>query len=308
MTEAIKIGSVRFLNAWPLAFGLEAEPGVELRLEVPSALEPLLRSAEVDAALIPAIEYLRLACEGGERARSAGAAPAPTGFLALPVGAVASRGPIGSIRLFGYTEMANVRRVLLDPTSRTSNALARVLFERRWRRRVHFVLPETPGPGQGAAGPAKAKPGRARAKPRSEEAKPGRAPDAALVIGDAGLVAERPAAVWQYDLGLEWDRLVHRPFVYAFWVTRADADVGRIVDVLSAALRRGLEAREQLAARARDELGMPLEVARRHLLEQVHYEFGPRERKGLLAFYEMAVEEGIAPEGGRLRFPPGTAL
>jgi chorismate dehydratase len=179
--------------------------------------------------------------------------------------------------------MEKVRRVLLDPASRTSSALVRVLFERRWHRRAHFVLPG----GNGLSG---------------------RAPDAELVIGDAGLVAERPGAVWQYDLGLAWDRFVHKPFVYAFWVARREADVGRITALLSAARDRGLAARPALAVRAQEELGIPLEVARRHLLEQVHYEFGPREQKGLLAFYQMAAEEGLAPEGGRLRFLPGAAV
>jgi len=287
MADSIAIGTVRFLNAWPLAFGLEDEPGVRLRREVPSALEPLLRSGQVDAALIPAIEYFRLAAESGERMRSVTGAAGPAGFVALPVAAIASRGPIGSIRLFGYTDMQKVRRVVLDPASRTSNALVRVLFERRWKRRVHFVLPDPDRPDP------------------ADRAKAGRPPDAELVIGDAGLVAERPAAAWQCDLGLEWDHFVHKPFVYAFWVARNDADLGRITRLLLAARDRGLEAREALAAKAHQELGIPLEVARRHLLEQVCYAFGPRERKGLHTFYEMAAAEGIAPEGVRLHFPPG---
>jgi len=296
MADSIAIGTVQFLNAWPLAFGLEDEPGVRLRREVPSALEPLLRSGEVDAALIPAIEYFRLASESRERARSAGGAAGPAGFVALPVAAIASRGPIGSIRLFGYTDMQKVRRVVLDPASRTSNALVRVLFERRWKRRVHFVLPDAPGSPAHLISCSPALRRRSR-----------RPPDAELVIGDAGLVAERPAAAWQCDLGLEWDHFVHKPFVYAFWVARNDADLGRIARLLAAARDRGLEAREALAAKAQQELGIPLEVARRHLLEQVCYTFGPRERKGLHTFYEMAAAEGIAPEGGRLRFPPGEA-
>ncbi len=275
MSETISIGTVRFLNAWPLSHGLETEPGIAVRAEVPSRLAGLLRGGEVRAALLPAIEYFRLSAERGERTRAG-----PSRFVALPVAAISSRGPVGSVRLFGFAELDRVRRVLLDPASRTCNALTRVLFARRWRRSPHFVLPAQVG------------------------ASPAREPDAELVIGDAGLAAERPGALWEHDLGTEWERFVHKPFVYAFWVARADAPIEMIAAVLAAARDRGLAAREELAERAANRLSIPLEVTRRHLLEQVRYEFGGAERRGLKAFYEMAAEEGLAPEGGRLRLAP----
>jgi predicted solute-binding protein len=92
--------------------------------------------------------------------------------------------------------------------------------------------------------------------------------------------------------------------VYAFWVARQGADVGRLAAVLAAARDRGLRDREAIAVRAATETGIPLPVVRRYLLEQVSYDFGPREAKGLLVFYAMAAEEGLAPPGGRLRFAP----
>jgi len=284
MAEAINIGGVRYLNARPLVYGLENVPGVRLRLEYPRELAPLLRTGEIDAALLPAIEYFRLAAEGAERARAhragasdAGAPRAGAVFLALPLAAIGSRGAVGSVRLFGYTEPARVRRVLLDAASRTSNALARVIAVRRLGISPHFVLPEEA----------------ARAAPRE--------PDAELVMGDPGLVAVRPRAKWVLDLGQEWERLTHLPFLYAFWVVRADGPVASLGALLAAARDRGLEAREEIAAIAPAEFGVPVDVARRHLFEQIHYAFGQRERDGLRAFYRMAAEEGLAPDGVRLQ-------
>ena len=80
MAEKLKIGSVPFLNAWPLVHGLAEQEDVALRLELPPALAPLLRTGEVDAALVPSIEYFRLAAEGLERARRA-AAPGGLRYL-----------------------------------------------------------------------------------------------------------------------------------------------------------------------------------------------------------------------------------
>jgi len=284
MAETLNIGGVRYLNARPLVYGLENEPGVRLHLDYPRALAPLLRGGEIDAALLPAIEYFRLAAEGTERARAHRAdAPAPgaarggVALLALPVAAIGSRGAVGSVRLFGYTEAEHVRRVLLDAASRTSNVLARVIAVRRLGISPHFVLPD-------------------------EAAKtPPREPDAELVMGDPGLVAARPQAKWVLDLGQEWERLTHLPFIYAFWVVRADGPVARLSALLAAARDRGLAAREEIAAVAPEAFGVPVDIARRHIFEQIQYTFGQRDRDGLRAFYRMAAEEGLAPDGVRLR-------
>jgi predicted solute-binding protein len=282
MAETINIGGVRYLNARPLVYGLEKEPGVNLRLEYPRDLAPLLGSGEVDAALLPVIEYFRLAAGGAERARphtpdSHVAYPLAAPYLVLPVAAIGSRGAVGSVRLFGYTEPDRVRRVLLDAASRTSNALAQVIAVQRLGISPHFVLPE-----EAARSPA-------------------RPPDAELVMGDPGLVAERPKAQWVLDLGMEWERLTHLPFIYAFWVVRADGPVASLSALLAAARDRGLEAREEIAATSPAEFGVPVDLARRHLFDQIQYKFGSRERDGLRMFNRMAAEEGLAPDGVRLQ-------
>ena len=288
MPETITIGAVPYLNARPLIFGLDQRPGVLARLELPCDLGRLLARGEVDVALLPAIEYVRLAAESRERARAG-----PARLVGLPVAAIGSRGRVGSVRLFGYSEPARIRRVLLDPASRTSNALGRLIVVRRLGVRPHFVLPDPIGPArQGDAPPTG---GQAVASPA-----PSRPPDAELVMGDRGLVAERPQAKWVHDLGLEWERMIHRPFIYAFWVARADAPLGRLMDVLASARDAGLAARDQIAAEAPAACGVPVDVARRHLFEQVQYGFGPREQQGLEVFYRMAAQEGLAPDGVRL--------
>lgn len=286
MSGPIRIGTVKFLNAWPLTHGLAGRDDVALRLGVPSALAAMLKRGEVDVALAPSIDYFRLAAERGERAPSTGPygsvldpygrTGGATGFVALPVAAIGSRGPVGSVRLFAWAEPDDLRRVALDSASRTSNVLARIILARRFGVRPHFVMPD-------------------------DMAAPARPPDAQVVIGDRALVMERPRAKWALDLGEQWERFVHLPFVYAFWVARADGPVELLVELLSQARDSGLAAREQLAARAARELGIPAEVTGPYLMEQVRYGFGAKERSGVRAFYRMAVEEGLAPEGVHLR-------
>ena len=288
MSDTLTIAAVKFLNARPLIYGLEREPDVRLRLGLPGEMASLLKSGEVDAALIPSIEYARLAADVGERARfrraeGDGRTVGPRQFVILPVGAVGSRGRVGSVRLFGYVEEARLKRVLLDPFSRTSNALAQILVVRRMGVRPHFVVPEE----LGAAG--------------VKAAFSGRRPDAELVVGDRGLAAERPEAEWELDLGLEWHRFTHLPLVYAFWVARADGPVERLTTLLHSARERGLRAIEALADAAPEAHGVPADRARRYLEDEIRYDFGSKERTGLEAFFRMAAEEGLAPDGVHLR-------
>jgi len=288
--ETLTVAAADFLSARPLLAGLDAAPALRLRLEPAAALAGLLRRGEADAALLPAIDYFRLAADPAERARSA-----PTRFVALPIGAVGSSGTAGAVRLFGYAEKDRLRRVVLDPEGVTAGALARLIIVRRFGVTPHFVVAGSPCYAKAAQG----KPGAASARP----------PDAELLVGDRALAAERPAALWTSDLGEEWRRFTYLPLVYAFWVARADGPLDRLVPLLEAARDRGLAAREMLADEAsRPGRGIPPEVARRHLLREVRYGFGRREREGLKLFYRMAAEDGLAPEGARLRFlrqPPG---
>jgi len=284
MTRPLVVGTVPYLNAWPLVYGLEARPDVRLRSEPPRALAALLRQGEVDAALGPSIDYFRLAAERGERLRGHGTAA----FVALPVAAIGSRGPVGSVRLFGYGDPKALRRVRLDPDSRTSNVLARLLIRRILGQAPHY------------AHPAEEKPGGPRGAP-DRASRPARPPDAEVAIGDRALAPPPAAVTWTLDLGEAWNNLIHLPFVYAFWTARADADLARLSAVLTEARDAGLAAVDELAKRASERLGLAADHARRYLTEQIHYAFGPRERKGLRVFYEMAVEEGMAPPGARLR-------
>ena len=54
-----RLGVVCYLNAKPLIAGLDRDPDVSLRFDVPSQLGPLLDSGAVDAALVPVIDLMR---------------------------------------------------------------------------------------------------------------------------------------------------------------------------------------------------------------------------------------------------------
>ncbi len=119
---AIRVGAVSYLNAKPLYYRLcEYAPGVRLSMDVPSRLAEQLAAGDLDVALIPSIEYLR----------SVG-----LGYEIIPGFAIAARGPVRSVKLFGRVPWHQVERLALDAGSRTSQVLARI-----WLAERHGVRP-----------------------------------------------------------------------------------------------------------------------------------------------------------------------
>jgi len=110
----MRIGAVRYLNARPLIYGLDrwcARLGGELVERVPAPLTALLRSGDLDVALIPAID-----------------AVSDDAFCIVPGACISSRGPVRSVRLWSGVPLERVTSLALDTSSHSSAAMARLLL------------------------------------------------------------------------------------------------------------------------------------------------------------------------------------
>lgn len=105
----LALGSVPYLNARPLVEGLAQEPGVSLIEDVPSALLARLRSGELDAALVSAVELFR---------------KPELDWVEGP--AITSDGPVQSILLYLRVPAESIRSVALDTSSLSAAALTRI--------------------------------------------------------------------------------------------------------------------------------------------------------------------------------------
>ncbi len=268
--KSITLGDVPYLNSKPLVAGLDGrcfeEHGVTVRVveAVPSHLAGMLQRREVAAAMISCVVPLT-----------------DTSLCALPVGAVTSDGPVGSIRLMSRVPPACIRRLALDASSRTSVVMCQVLLNRVYGVRPEIVTlpPDVPA--------------------MLEQA------DAALVIGDIALrsaVALEGGAMPQVkdnlDLGTLWRSEMGLPFVYAVWAAPRDGDLVMLSDILRRAAEWGVAHRIEIAEREAPRLGLPVEFCRRYVTENVCYDFGPREWAGMQRFYDEAVAMGLLPDCG----------
>jgi chorismate dehydratase len=118
----IQIGSVSFLNAKPLIYGLASDPRIALSLAVPSRLLDGLASAALDVALLPVIDYQRM-----------------EGLRVLTSGGIGCDGSTLTVRLFSPVPLERTRVVACDMDSHTSVALARVIFAERFKLRPKLI-------------------------------------------------------------------------------------------------------------------------------------------------------------------------
>ena len=255
MTQSLRISVVDFLNARPLAWGLLHEPtaGVSVTRDVPSVCAAKLASGEVDVGLIPSIEYQRI----------------PDLKVLRGLG-IAAASEVRSVLLVSDVSREKIRSVSLDPASRTSAALTRILL-----KRVYGLEPEY----REVHGNA----------------------DARLMIGDPALKARLNGHV-VLDLAAEWRAFSGHSFVFAFWAARAEAASPQV----AAVLRRSYEAgRTHFASLIREEAvqtGLSEPVVEDYLRHALHYELGSGDIEGLELFYRLAAEDGLIREAKPLEW------
>jgi chorismate dehydratase len=185
----------------------------------------------------------------------------------LPRLCVSSEGAVDSIQLVSRSPLEHVTSVAITPESATSAVLVRVL------------LPD------------------AEHVPLGEEA------DATLLIGDAALKSMFEDPTPHYDLGRLWLERTGLPMVYAVFACREPVPEGilELEPAFLGALRRNRSEPERLARESSARYGYPPGFLARYF-EKLRYRFGPRERAGLLSFFELAAEAGELEQVPELRF------
>lgn len=118
----MKIGSVPYLNAKPLIWGLHRDPGVDMTFEVPSRLAVMLRGGELAAGMVSSV-----ACFLNPSLQIA------------PGMSIASNGPVKSVKLFHNGPVASIQSVALDTSSLASVLLSKIILSEAYGLTPEFV-------------------------------------------------------------------------------------------------------------------------------------------------------------------------
>ena len=252
----MRFSVVDFLNARPLIWGLleDPPPGVEVSRDLPSACADKLAAGEADVGLIPSIEYQRI----------------PDLRVVGGLG-IAAASEVRSVLLVSKVSREKIRSVGLDPASRTSAVLTRLLLKRRYGIAPVFR--------EGASG---------------SEA------DAELVIGDPALKARLNGHV-VLDLAAEWRAFSGHPFVFAFWAIAPGVAEREAAEVVRASFEAGQRDFPRLVAKEAAQSGLSEAVVEDYLRHSLHYELDAGDLAGLDLFYRLAAEDRLIPEVRPLR-------
>ncbi len=114
----VRIGSVPYLNARPLIYGLDDE----VVKAPPSTLAKLLRTGLLDVALAPSVTLF-----DADR------------YRVVPGICIASRGPVRSVILFHLRKPKRLRTVVVDNESRASIMLLKVLLAKKYEATPEYI-------------------------------------------------------------------------------------------------------------------------------------------------------------------------
>jgi chorismate dehydratase len=251
----LRVGAVSYLNTRPLVFGIEQGLGsdrLDLTYDVPSVLASRMSAGELDLALLPVIELASI-----------------PGLVVVPGLAIGSHGDCRSVLLVAKTPIADVKSVALDPESRTSNALARVLLSETWGVRPSFVT----GPRDLRLALAEH--------------------DAVVRIGDKALFEPLPPDAIAHDLGGAWTARTGLPFVFAVWASRPGVVDREVYEILHASRRAGASAIPAIAADYTWNGRQYPDIAFAYLRDAMRYRLGDLEMTALRRFLGAAASLGV---------------
>jgi chorismate dehydratase len=247
----MRVSVVDYVNARPLTWGLLREPpaGVEVSRDAPSVCARKLAAGEADVGLIPSIEFAR-----------------HPELKMVPGLGIAASSEVRSVLLVSKVSRERIRSVSLDPASRTSAALTKILL-----KRVYGLEPEYRESVEG-----------------SGEA------DASLIIGDPALKTRQNGFV-VLDLAAEWRAFTGHPFVFAVWAVRPEADFEAARQIVERSRAAAVASFPRLVAEEAAETGLSEAVVEDYLRHALHYELLSGDLEGLALFFRLAAEDGEIP-------------
>jgi predicted solute-binding protein len=280
LVTKLRISIVQYLNTAPLVWGFTNGPlqgNYDLSFTVPSQCAEDLRAGQADIAIIPAIEYQRI-----------------DDLVILPDMAIASKKQVRSLLIVSKRPIEEVKSLALDRSSRSTQALTRILCAEKWKIAPRFF----------EASPDLAE--------MLEQA------DAALLIGDPALrislgiekdsqIGEEgqticPAAtlgitssemLYVYDVVSDWQSLTGLPAVLAVWAARRDVATPEVTADFLASRDFGLSHIAEISHDASFKLELQAQAIEAYLRRNIDFSLDTENRRGLDLYYQHAARLGL---------------
>lgn len=251
-----RLAASSYLNTAPLIWSFQygtRRNDVQLVTDAaPARCADLLAAGQVEAALVPVIEYQRM-----------------PEIKVVPEVCVGSHSAVRSVVLVSkHDDLKKIRTVALDSSSRTSQALVKIIF-------LEFlgVAPQW--------------------RPGSPEVSAMlKTSDAALVIGDPAMRTP-PKDYHVFDLATLWHRFTGAGFVFAMWMARVDAAAAVAKIDFAGARDEGLAQIETIADQYEAEVTLSREEIREYLTRNITFQLDDSLATGLQLYFQLALKHGL---------------
>lgn len=194
----IKVSAVSYTNSKPFVYGLLHSgilESIELSLDIPSDCANKLIDNQVDIGLVPVAALLHV-----------------DNYQIVSQYCIGAVGAVDSVFIFSQKPISEIEKIKLDPQSRTSNNLSRVLLKNYWKISPDFIT-------EGEA-------------------------DAFVQIGDRTF-GKKDLYPYYYDLAEEWFKFTGLPFAFAVWASNKPIPED-FKESFNAALKLGLDHRKEV--------------------------------------------------------------
>jgi chorismate dehydratase len=311
----LRISVVQYLNTSPLVWGFThglLAGKYDLSFTVPSQCAEALRAGDVDIAIIPAIEYQRI-----------------DDLVILPDLAIASKRCVRSLLLISRVPLGSApnaaplepqsresqsgpRSIALDRSSRSTQALTKILCARHWQiapqfremapdlgemlaandaalligdpaLRISLAIESVPGFSSGAAS-------------RS---------DRAVVCDAATLGIAGGGKLYIYDVVEQWRSMTGLSAVLAVWAARPAVATPEVVADFHASRAFGLLNLPELCDEAATELKLPASELQSYLTDNIDFTLDEENVAGLTKYFEYAAALNLIPKANPVLLAPG---
>jgi len=236
--ERIRVSAVSYTNTLPFLRGIKSSASlmeqIELSLDYPSECARKVIAHEADMGIVPIAALADLA-----------------EYHIVPGYCIGSNGAVDSVFIFSEKPIERIATLRLDPQSRTSNGLARILLKHYWKKEVDI---RTEGPA-----------------------------DAYVLIGDRTF-GKKSTVPHAYDLGHCWKAFTGLPFAYAAWVANKKLPEP-FLKAFNEALGNGAARPEMAVPDIEDPI--PGFDYRKYLTENLDYRLDAKKREAIARYLEL---------------------
>ena len=279
----LRISIVQYLNTAPLVRGFTHGPlqgKYELSFTVPSLCAEALRNREADVAIIPAIEYQRI-----------------PNLVILPNLSIASKDRVRSLLIISKGPIEQARTIALDASSRSTQALTKILCARLWKISPQFIeLPPDPQSMLQSADAALLIGDPALRLSIDIESHATTGPQGEQIVPAGSVGISNAKTLHIYDIVEQWRKLTKLPAVLAIWAAYKDVSTPQLDADFQSSLAFGQSHLDVICRDASKSLNLPAADLHRYLTENIDFTLDPENLQGLSRFFTEAQSLGLIPQ------------